>query len=94
MGSVSGNIPLGANVVPDDSDEENAIAVPVGGGGRVKITKKRISLAVAAVVFTVLLNVQVVEGEEANRCFAVLVFSTIMWATEVGGLTLSFLGLD
>jgi hypothetical protein len=30
-----------------------------------------------------LLNVQTVDEEEANQCFAVLVFATDLWATEV-----------
>lgn len=51
--------------------------------GRIKITKKMVSLVVAVVVGTVLLNVQTLEGAEASRCLAVLVFCTIMWATEV-----------
>jgi phosphate transporter len=51
--------------------------------GRFQITQKRISIAVAVVVFLILLSVQLLQGVEANRCLAILVFSTIMWATEV-----------
>ncbi|KAI0750174.1 Sodium/sulfate symporter, partial [Daedaleopsis nitida] len=50
--------------------------------GRIKLTTKQLYLLVAVVVFFVLLNVQVVPGVEANKCFAILVFATIMWATE------------
>ncbi|KAJ2984947.1 hypothetical protein NUW54_g10318 [Trametes sanguinea] len=50
--------------------------------GRVKLTTKMLSALVAIAVFLVLLNVQVVEGEEANKCLAILVFATILWATE------------
>jgi hypothetical protein len=51
--------------------------------GKLKITKKMVSLFVAVVTGVVLLNVPTVEGVEASRCLAVLVFCTIMWATEV-----------
>lgn len=50
--------------------------------GRFKLTTKHIFLLVSVIVFVVLLNVKVVESEEANRCLAVLVFATVMWATE------------
>lgn len=48
-----------------------------------KLTKRKIYLLLAIIVFAVLLNMQLVEGEEANRCLAILIFSTILWATEV-----------
>ena len=50
--------------------------------GRFKLTTKQLNLLVAVTVFIVLLNVHSVNGEEANRCFAILAFATIMWATE------------
>lgn len=58
--------------------------------GRFKITKRSISKVVAVIVFVLLLNVQVVEGVEANRCFAILTLCTILWATEVKGFCCSF----
>lgn len=51
--------------------------------GQFRLKRRHIFLAISVAVFAVLLNVQVVEGIEANNCFAVLIFSTIMWATEV-----------
>lgn len=51
------------------------------GGFRVKT--KYISFLVALACFIAILNVQLVNGKEANRCLAILVFATIMWATEV-----------
>ncbi|KAF8885871.1 SPX domain-containing protein [Gymnopilus junonius] len=36
----------------------------------------------AFLILIVLLNIQVVEAEPANRCFAVLIFCTVLWATE------------
>ena len=56
------------------------IKTPVG---RFKITKRKIFKVVAVAVFVLLLKVQVVEGGEANRCFAILTLCTILWATEV-----------
>ncbi|KAF8606653.1 SPX-domain-containing protein [Ceratobasidium sp. AG-I] len=47
-----------------------------------KFTKRKLYLLLAIIVFVVLLNLQLVEGEEANRCLAILIFSTILWATE------------
>ncbi|TDL25556.1 SPX-domain-containing protein [Rickenella mellea] len=60
---------------------EDGLHVPTPVG-RFKITMKKLSLVVAIVIFSILLNVQTVDGEEANRCFAILIFCTIMWATE------------
>lgn len=56
------------------------IPTPVG---KFKITKRKIFKVLALLVFVLLLNVQVVEGVEANRCFAILTLCTILWATEV-----------
>lgn len=50
--------------------------------GHLRLTMKHVYLLVSLVVFTILLNVQTVDGVEASRCLAVLVFATIMWATE------------
>ncbi|KIJ62970.1 hypothetical protein HYDPIDRAFT_182597 [Hydnomerulius pinastri MD-312] len=70
---------IGATLV---HGEENGIANIPTPLGRFKLTRKKISLLIAIFVFLVLLNVQVVEGAEANKCFAILIFSTIMWASE------------
>ncbi|KAH7906949.1 SPX domain-containing protein [Hygrophoropsis aurantiaca] len=69
----------GATLVPEEKRGLAQISTPLG---RVKITQKSVSLTVAVAVLAVLLNVQSVDGLEANRCFAILVFSTILWATE------------
>ncbi|EMD33375.1 hypothetical protein CERSUDRAFT_117988 [Gelatoporia subvermispora B] len=50
--------------------------------GQIRVTLGQVYALVAVVVFVVLLNVQVVQGAEANRCFAILVLATILWATE------------
>lgn len=57
-----------------------AVPTPVG---RIRIKRKHIYAAIAVAVFVILLNVQTVEGSEANKCFAILMFSTVLWATEV-----------
>jgi len=51
--------------------------------GTVRVTRKMIYKVIAALLLVVLLNVEVVGKKEANRCFAVLVFCTFLWATEV-----------
>lgn len=82
-GNGAAHTPLGAIVVADE-DEAGALTLQVPTRmGRVKIPRRAFAFVAAVVVFVVLLNVRVVEEVEANRCFAVLVFSTILWATEV-----------
>ncbi|KAG1767916.1 SPX domain-containing protein [Suillus occidentalis] len=70
---------VGATLV--QQEESSLIDVPTPLGS-LKLTKKMVSLTVALVVFIALLMMDIVAGEEANKCFAVLVFSTILWATE------------
>ena len=77
----------GATLVQGPEPTVVDIPTPVG---RFKITKRSIFKVVAVVVFVLLLNVQVVEGREANRCFAILTLCTILWATEVKGFHFSF----
>ncbi|KAG9014908.1 low-affinity phosphate transporter [Tulasnella sp. 427] len=64
-----------------DTKEEALLAVPTPIG-RFSITSKGVSLAAALLVLGLLLTFPMVEGEEANRCFAILCFSTVLWATE------------
>ncbi|KAG1789299.1 SPX domain-containing protein [Suillus plorans] len=70
---------MGATLV--QQEESSLINVPTPLGS-LKLTKKRVSLTVALVVFIALLKMDIVVGEEANKCFAILAFSTILWATE------------
>ncbi|KAF8799051.1 SPX-domain-containing protein [Phlegmacium glaucopus] len=70
---------LGATLVQGPEPTVVDIPTPVG---RFKITKRNIFKVVALAIFIFLLNVQVVKGGEANRCFAILIFCTILWATE------------
>jgi phosphate transporter len=69
----------GATLVKEPEPGLFTISTPFGS---LAITRKVLYVIIALVVFAVLLNVQVVDGGEANRCFAVLVFCTILWATE------------
>jgi phosphate transporter len=73
--------------VVNAEEEKGLVNVPTPLG-RLKVTKQQVSFLIAVVVGIVLLNVSVVEGIEASRCLAVLVFCTILWATEVSTLTL------
>ena len=52
--------------------------------GRFRLSRKVVWLILATIVGIVMGNVEVVEGKEANTCLAILVFATILWATEVG----------
>ncbi|KAI0050511.1 SPX-domain-containing protein [Auriscalpium vulgare] len=69
--------PLGPVDVADEKGLE--VQTPVG---KLRVNRKKMWILVAGLVFTVLLNVQSVDGEEANRCLAILVFATILWASE------------
>ncbi|KIO25061.1 hypothetical protein M407DRAFT_15305 [Tulasnella calospora MUT 4182] len=64
-----------------DTKEEPLLSVPTPVG-KFSITSKGVSLVAALLVFGLLLTFPMVEGEEANRCFAILCFSTVLWATE------------
>ncbi|KAG6917852.1 hypothetical protein DXG01_000757 [Tephrocybe rancida] len=67
-----------------------ALLTPPGPGlffistplGDIRVTKKMIFKIIAGIIFVLLLNFPVVEGKEANRCFAILMFCTFLWATE------------
>ncbi|KIP11029.1 hypothetical protein PHLGIDRAFT_114938 [Phlebiopsis gigantea 11061_1 CR5-6] len=50
--------------------------------GHLKFTRKHLCLIISVVTFIILLNVTVIDQPEANRCFAILIFATLMWATE------------
>lgn len=78
---------LGATV--DVTEKGMEVRTPVG---KLTVSRKKVWVLIAVVAFAVLLNVQAVEGETANRCFAVLVFATILWASEVGGRRLRCCG--
>ncbi|KAF8442031.1 SPX domain-containing protein [Boletus edulis BED1] len=63
-------------------EECGIVDIPTPFGG-FRLKRKRVSLIVAIAVFVVLMNTHVIkDGPEANKCFAILIFSTIMWASE------------
>jgi len=70
----------GATLVKDPEKPLVNIPTPVG---RFKITSKLIWGTVASVAFVVLLNMNIFQAEEAKNCLAILVFCTILWASEV-----------
>lgn len=75
-----GGTPLGVSLGTSSEEKALEVRTPVG---RLRVGRRHAWVLLAAIVFTVLLNVQAVEGTEANRCLAILVFATILWATEV-----------
>lgn len=77
---------IGATLV---TEEEGWLFQVMTPAGRFRLTRKKIYLVAAIAVFIALLNVPVLHQVEANRCFAILLFSTILWATEVRRLTSS-----
>ncbi|KAF5326950.1 hypothetical protein D9619_005042 [Psilocybe cf. subviscida] len=50
--------------------------------GHIRLTKRNLWKMIAAAVLVLFTNIQVVEGKEANRCFAILMFCTVLWASE------------
>lgn len=65
----------------DGSNIMFTIKTPVGP---LKIKKKHIFLVLSVAIFVALVKASVLEKVEASNCFAILVFATILWATEVG----------
>jgi len=51
--------------------------------GTLRIKGKHVSLLVAVAAFFAILSTPIVDGAEANRCLAILVLATILWASEV-----------
>lgn len=51
--------------------------------GTLRFKKKKGFLPIAAIMFIGILQARVVAGVEANNCFAILIFATLLWATEV-----------
>lgn len=74
------SIAAGATLVTKEPSGLLQVATPVG---RFQLTRRKIYLVIAVTVFIILLNLSTLQEVEANRCFSILVFSTIMWATEV-----------
>ena len=79
-------------MIANERHDEGGVAAPVVNekevkvwtpAGPVRVSWKLIWGILAIIVFAVLLSVPTVEGEAAQRCLAVLVFATILWATEV-----------
>ncbi|KAH0833368.1 hypothetical protein J3R83DRAFT_12469 [Lanmaoa asiatica] len=63
-------------------EENGIISIPTPLGG-FTFKRKRVPLIVAITVFIALMNTDTIkDGPEASRCFAILIFSTIMWASE------------
>jgi phosphate transporter len=75
----TGDSPMAISVTKE-SDTLFTIPVPYVP---IEVSKRLLSLLVAIAVFAVLLAVPTVEGGAASRCLAILIFSTILWASEV-----------
>ncbi|KAH7106362.1 Sodium/sulfate symporter [Auriculariales sp. MPI-PUGE-AT-0066] len=69
-------------ITPGDSQAEQPIATLPTPVGRLHITRSRLSLFVALVVFIVLAAFPVLDNLEASRCFAILILASTLWATE------------
>jgi len=80
-GEVDGDLEtLGGTLAVQQEAKAVQIPTPLGS---LKLKRRHIWQAIAVAVFVTLLRVQSVDGDEANRCFAILVLATILWATEV-----------
>ncbi|KAH9847813.1 Sodium/sulfate symporter [Lenzites betulinus] len=75
----TGMTALGGSLIVEAERGLLSVQTPIG---RVKLTSKMLYALIGVVVFLVLLNVHAVEGTEANKCLAILVFATILWASE------------
>ncbi|KAJ7053590.1 SPX domain-containing protein [Mycena amicta] len=67
----------------DSQNPKPGWVITLGPRTRIRVTRKKIALLGAIAVFVALLNHQTVQGTEANRCYAILMFCTVLWATEV-----------
>lgn len=74
---------LGGSLILTNGEEEKGVDLPTPAG-RIKLKLKHLYLLLSTLVFVILLNWKVMKesGEEANRCLAVLVWATLLWATE------------
>ncbi|KAJ7052070.1 SPX domain-containing protein [Mycena amicta] len=66
----------------DSQNPKPGWVITLGPRTRIRVTRKKIALLGAIAVFVALLNHQTVQGTEANRCYAILMFCTVLWATE------------
>lgn len=73
--------PLGALTKEDEQSTDALVSLPRTCGG-IALTKKHLFLTIAVAAFALLLGVQPLEAVETSHCLAVLVFATILWATE------------
>lgn len=51
--------------------------------GVLRYEKKKLFILLGLAIFIALLKCSIIEGIEANNCFAILVFATVLWASEV-----------
>ncbi|RPD54787.1 Sodium/sulfate symporter [Lentinus tigrinus ALCF2SS1-7] len=80
-GEDGGAMMMGGTLIVEPEPEKGLLNLSTPAG-RIKLTTKQLYLVAAIVVFVVLLNIDYIDGAEANKCFAILVFATILWATE------------
>lgn len=72
---------------PPSKEEKQALANIHTRWGVLKIRRRMVSSAIAVSVFIALLLNPVLDREEPSNCFAILIFATILWATEVSRRT-------
>ena len=73
---------LGALAQEEKQSTDVLVSLPRNFGG-FTLTKKQFFLTIAVATFAVLLAIQPLDTVESSHCLAVLVFATILWATEV-----------
>ncbi|KAL0576788.1 low-affinity phosphate transporter [Marasmius crinis-equi] len=71
--------PIGASLVKEEKPGLFEVPTPVG---KLKITRKKLYMLISIAIFAVMLSISIIPDKEANRCFAILIFCTILWATE------------
>jgi len=70
----------GATLVQEPEPTIVDVPTPVG---KFRITKRKILKVMAIAVLFLCLNIEFISIPEANRCLAILITCTFLWATEV-----------
>lgn len=80
-GETDGQVKALGGVV--EGEESKALLEFPTPAGRFRLKGKHVSLVVSLMTFVILLNTNIVDTTPANNCLAILVFATMLWATEV-----------
>lgn len=81
-GEISSSDTIGGAILVRE-EESGLVNIPTPLGA-LRLKLKTVWLMFAILIFIVLMNTDMIkDGPEAKKCFAILIFSTILWASEV-----------